>query len=94
MHLKEHVKGVFVIRNDRGLHTRPATELVKCASGFKSHLKLCHQKRTANAKSLLSVLSLAACKGAKISIEATGYDAEEAVAQILELANNSFNIKY
>jgi len=37
---------------------------------------------------------LAASKGAKITIEAIGDDAEEAVASILRLAGNNFNIKY
>lgn len=91
---KDRVKGVFTVRNDRGLHTRPCTELVKCASNFKSHLNLIYRKQEANAKSLLGVLTLAAEKGAKIQVEATGVDAEEAVQGILALANNNFNIKY
>ena len=91
---KANAKGTFVISNDRGLHTRPATELVKCASGFKSQLRLFYQKTEVNAKSLLSILTLAAIKGAKIRIEASGDDAEEAVQQIISLAGKNFNIKY
>ncbi len=32
---KRTAKGKFVVGNDRGLHTRPSTELVKCASCFQ-----------------------------------------------------------
>lgn len=91
---KRVVKGKFVVCNDRGLHTRPSTELVKCASSFKSQVFLFYQKHAVNAKSLLGILMLAASRGAKIGIEAVGDDAEEAVASIINLAKNNFYIKY
>jgi phosphocarrier protein len=87
-------KGCFVVGNDRGLHTRPSTEIVKCAASFKSQVHLYYQKNHVNAKSILGVLMLAATKGAKITIEATGVDAEEAVFSLIALARNNFNIKY
>jgi phosphocarrier protein HPr len=91
---KKVVKGRFVVANDRGLHTRPSTELVKCASSFRSQVFLIYQKNSVNAKSLLGILMLAATKGAKIGIEAEGEDAEEAVQSIITLAKNNFHIKY
>lgn len=91
---KKKVKGKFVISNDRGLHTRPSTELVKCANSFKSQVSLIYQKHAVNAKSLLGVLMLAATRGAKIGIEAEGEDAEEAVQSIIELASKNFYINY
>lgn len=91
---KPHAKGVFIVGNDRGLHTRPSTEIVKCATSYKSTIRLHCQKNKANAKSLLGILMLAATKGTKIQIEATGDDAEEAVESLLKLSRNNFNIKY
>jgi phosphocarrier protein len=91
---KRIVKGKFVVGNDRGLHTRPSTELVKCASSFKSQVYLIYQDHSVNAKSLLGILMLAATKGAKIKVEAEGEDAEEAVQSIINLAKNNFYIKY
>lgn len=88
------VKDVFTIINDKGLHTRPSTELVKCAASFKSQITLYYQNMSVNAKSLLDILMLAAARGAKITIEAVGEDAEEAVKAILDLARNKFHIKY
>ena len=91
---KRSAKGMFIVGNDRGLHTRPSTEIVKCASSFRSEVRLTCQKNQVNAKSILGVLMLAASKGAKITIEAFGEDAEDAVASLLNLARCNFNIKY
>jgi phosphocarrier protein HPr len=87
-------KDCFVVMNEKGLHTRPSTELVKCASSFKSQVTLSYQDMSVNAKSLLGILMLAASRGSKIHIEAEGDDAEDAVKSILGLARNKFNIKY
>ena len=84
----------FTVINDRGLHTRPSTELVKCATSFKSHVTLEYGGVTVNAKSLLGILMLAAVCGAVVTVEAVGEDAEEAVRSILELASNNFHMKY
>ena len=73
---------------------RPSSELVKCASKFKSEFTLTYQDLPVNAKSLLGILMLAAAKGAKVEIEAEGDDAIEAVQAIIELSQNKFNINY
>lgn len=88
------VKGSFVVINDKGLHTRPSTELVKCANTFKSHVHLCYQNIVVNAKSLLGILTLAASRGSIIEVHAVGDDAEAAVATIIQLAKNKFYIQY
>lgn len=84
----------FVILNDRGLHTRPATELVKCASRFKCNLRLSVDDMEVNAKSLLGIMTLAAVKGTEICIDAEGPDAKEAITAIKKLAASQFNIQY
>lgn len=87
-------KGFFIVINDKGLHTRPSTELVKCASRFKAQINLIHQDLVVNAKSLLGILTLAAARGSRITVEATGEDAECAVENLIELARNKFHISY
>jgi len=87
-------KGSFVVVNEKGLHTRPSTELVKCASSYKAQVTLFYQQFTVNAKSLLGILMLAATRGSKIRIEAVGEDAEAAVISIQNLAKHKFNINY
>ena len=88
------IMGTFVVKNDKGLHTRPSTELVKCASNFRSHILLHYRDYCVNAKSLLGILMLAAERGSKIRVEASGEDAREAVDALLLLAKGKFNIKY
>lgn len=87
-------KGLFVVGNDKGLHTRPSTELVKLAATFKADIMLIYQKNEVNAKSLLGILMLAAAKGSRIGVEAAGEDAQEAVDSILKLAKSNFNMRY
>lgn len=87
-------KGMFVVLNDKGLHTRPSTELVKCAARFNAQIHLTYRSHVVNAKSLLGILMLAAEKGAKIQIEAIGEDAEEAILALQKLAMRRFNISY
>ncbi len=91
---KKIAKGFFIVANDKGLHTRPSTELVKCATHFKAEVNLCYQNTVVNAKSLLGILTLAAARGARIHVEACGDDAEEAVTTIIDLAQKKFYIHY
>ncbi len=91
---KNLAKGKFKVNDHRGLHAAPSTEIVKCASSFKSQVYLIYQKQAVNAKSLLSILMLTATKGAQIGIKALGEDAEEAVESIIQLANNKFHLHY
>lgn len=91
---KSKIRTSFIIRNNKGLHTRPATELVKCASLFQSDICLIYQGLNVNAKSLFGILMLAANRGAEIEIEAEGIDAEAAIAAIIRLAHAKFNIQY
>jgi phosphocarrier protein HPr len=92
--MSKKYKDSFIVINEKGLHTRPSTELVKCATAFKSQVLLAYQSYTINAKSLLGILMLAASRGAKVHVIAEGEDAEEAVKSILNLARHKFNIKY
>jgi len=94
MESKNKLRKSFIILNEKGLHTRPATELVKCASIFKSQIFLIYGGVNVNAKSLFGILMLAATRGAKIEIEAEGIDAEAAIASIIKLATTKFNAHY
>ena len=94
MNRMNKLKKSFIILNNKGLHTRPATELVRCASVFKSEIILIYEGISVSARSLLGILMLAARPGTEIEVEARGVDAEEAIQSIVELAKNKFNIQY
>lgn len=66
-----------------GLHLRPATKLVRIAQTFRSTILLNCGGKMANARSLVSVLLLAASMGTAIKIETMGED-ETNAAQAIE----------
>lgn len=78
----------LVIQNQTGLHARPAKVLVNLAKQFKADIHLYHGEKKANAKSMVSVLTLGAGCGSLITIEANGDDEERALSEI-ELAFQS-----
>ncbi len=86
--------GTFTVENDKGLHTRPCAEIVKCAGAFSSQITFHYKNMKVGSTSLLGILTLGASKGAVVTIEAIGIDAEEAVAKLIELAKKKFYITY
>ena len=76
-----------VVTHEVGLHARPAAQFVKTATGFKSDIRVQHKGKSANAKSILEVLTLDAGKDAALTISAEGPDAEEAL-DVLEAKLN------
>lgn len=78
------------INHEVGLHARPASMFVKTAAKFSSDVEVTHGEVTANAKSILAVLTLGAHKNAEIIIKAEGDDAEEALKALKELVLDNF----
>ncbi len=78
--------------NPLGLHARAAAQLVRAAGEFDSDIKLkrADNKRSADAKSILSVLTLAAARGTKIEITTVGSDEKEALQLIERLFADGF----
>ena len=72
----------ITINNETGLHARPAKTLVNLVKQFKSDVSIQHGEKKANAKSLISVLTLGASKGSQLRIEINGEDEETALTQI------------
>jgi phosphocarrier protein HPr len=78
------------IVNKLGLHARAAAKLTHIASGFKSEIWLSRSGRRVNAKSIMGVMMLAAGQGTTVLIEASGDDAEQALAALLQLITDKF----
>ena len=80
------------LTNTLGLHARAAAQLVRLANRFKSSiiLKRSDSNVAANAKSILSVLSIAASFGVELQVIADGDDETEAIAQIEQLFADKF----
>lgn len=80
------------IINPLGLHARAAAQLVRLAGKFKSRIKLVRTDNEvmADAKSILSVLTLAASRGTQLKLTVEGADETEAANSLEELITKGF----
>ena len=75
----------IVIPNPTGLHARPAAVLANVAKSFACEVKLQAGDRSANARSITSLMALEIAGGDKVVLVAKGPDAKEAVEKLSEL---------
>ncbi len=80
------------IINPLGLHARAAAQLVRLASSFQSEVKLFRTDNNviADAKSILSVLTLAASKGTELELKVKGNDEQKAFQSICDIFASGF----
>ncbi|MFP4520863.1 MAG: HPr family phosphocarrier protein [Fibrobacterota bacterium] len=79
------------VKNENGLHARPSATLVQEASKFQSEIFIEKSGVTANAKSIMSIMVLAAEFGSDLILRAEGPDEKEAVDSLVMLFDNKFN---
>lgn len=78
------------VLNEMGLHARPAAVLAQVAQSFAAQITLRGREQEVDAKSILDILSLAACRGCELEVRATGGDAQEA----MQALQHSFQTKF
>jgi len=80
------------VTNTLGLHARAAAQLVRLANSFQSNIVLERRDNTvfANAKSILSVLTLAASMGTELTLKVTGEDEFDALNAVEALFRTGF----
>jgi len=78
-------KQKVIVKNESGLHLRPAGMLCRTAMLYKSQITLCHENATANAKSVLSILGAGIKTGDELEITCEGMDEQEAMEAMLNL---------
>jgi phosphocarrier protein len=81
------------VKNSLGLHTRPAAAIVKLLQPRKSSVHFTHKNETINARSIMSILMLAAKKNAVIEITVEGEDAEITMQHLLHAFEMEFGEK-
>jgi len=84
------VERSVIVTHKVGLHARPASMFVQTAGKFKSDITVSCGDRNANAKSILTVLTLGAHQGTEITIKADGEDAQDAVDTLVGLVESNF----
>ena len=80
----------LTVHHEVGLHARPAALFVQTAKQFGSAIMVTHGEREANAKSILSVLTLGVDQGAVITLYAEGEDAGQALEALEALVEDNF----
>ena len=73
------------VKNQVGLHARPATFFIQKANEFKSSVWVEKDERRVNAKSLLGIMSMCIGAGASVVVSADGPDEGEAVATLCDM---------
>lgn len=75
----KRVEAEFVVRSELGLHARPAGRFAALAARFESVIEVGRADEWVDARSVLSLLSLAAGPGTTLRLRAAGNDAAEAI---------------
>lgn len=79
----------YVIKDQIGIHARPAGQLVKLASAFNSELRMECKDKKANCKRLFDLLGLGVKANDEITVIAEGEDEEEAIVKIMDFCSNT-----
>ena len=88
--MSQDASAEFVVSNQLGLHVRPAAMVVRAMKPYQSKVTICTEGGTADAGSVLDLLTLSASKGTLIVVRAQGPDAEAAVAALGNLIARNF----
>ena len=85
------LKQEIVIVNKLGLHARAAAKFVTLAAGFDAEVRLLRGGREVNGKSIMGVMMLAAARGARLELHASGPEAEQALEHLVDLVRRRFD---
>ncbi len=81
----------LAIVNQRGLHARASAKFVKCAEGFDASITVSRDGQTVPATSIMGLMMLAASIGTSVTVEASGPQAETAMAALSDLVAAKFD---
>jgi phosphocarrier protein len=84
------VRTDVLIRNEKGLHARASAKFVKCAEMFQCDIQVIKDEHEVGGTSIMGLLMLAASCGTTITLQATGCDAEHALAALVALIESGF----
>ncbi len=79
-----------MIINKLGLHARATAKLVTLVNSYESEVLIELKNKSANAKSIMGLMMLAAAKDSEIAVTITGKDEKMCLLAVQELVNNRF----
>ena len=80
----------FDIVNKRGLHARASAKFVQLAESFDADITVAKDGMSVGGTSIMDLMMLAASPGCRISVSASGPDAERAIDALDALITNRF----
>ena len=82
------------ITNRHGLHARPAVVIVKTARKYDAQVTIRKGNQTADAASILDLLSLGAAQGTQLLLSAKGRQAKEVIEALGKAFDAEFEVDY
>lgn len=82
------VEKMVTVTNETGLHARPAASLVQFVKNMDGKVELVKDGKTANAKSIFSVMALGISKGAEIKVRIEGENEAENLDKLIDFIKN------
>ena len=79
----------YTIKDEIGIHARPAGLLAKTAKSFTSDIIIEKNGRAVNATKLMMVMSLGVRYGETVTVSAVGDDEDEAIAAMKNFFENN-----
>ena len=76
------------LKNEEGLHARPAAMFVRAANQFTSDITIVSDGDEVNGKSIIGIMSLGLYSGQEIPLQADGADEAEAVEYLANFIEN------
>ena len=80
----------ITIKDEFGMHLRSIMSLVEAAKSFESEISVRFGDEVADGKSPWALLALGVVAGSHITLSVDGADEDDAMAKLLQLAENSF----
>lgn len=81
----------LTLKNRRGLHARASAMVQKVLQPFNATITLRYGEQTADASSIMSIMTLAAAQHATIAVTAEGEQADAALAALEALFDRRFD---
>jgi len=79
----------YTIKDELGLHARPAGLLVKKTGSFKSNIQITKNDKSADGKRILGIMSLGIKQNDEITVTVEGEDENEAALELKEFFKNN-----
>ncbi len=87
------IERTAIIRNDAGIHCRPAALIIKAASQFVGEMTVFSDAGQVDLHSMLALVSLGLDSGTQVRIRVSGPDEEAFCARLVGLFENRFDFE-